>query len=296
MKGTFQQLQLALTPLGESKGGGPFQLKYNCPNCALFRVLHYLKRMEEHLLKQAISFYENGMSGSDIEKLLNVKNFYYYFKKQGGVIRPLSSSRKPHTEETKKKQSIGKLGNLNPNYKKLPNEKQVESLKKGRGNKSEKIKKLMSIKRKESWALGKYSERPNLGGKSKIYYVDGRMCKGKNEKLYLELNKETFPELLKTPKYINTPYGNYTPDFELKEYYIELKSEWTYKVFVGVCDFLGNESLETKQLFKLKWVNDNIKPVKILVNYKNIFLQEKEFIYERNDATIIACATTLGRV
>jgi len=33
MKGTFQQLQLALTPLGESKGGGSFQLKYNCPNC-----------------------------------------------------------------------------------------------------------------------------------------------------------------------------------------------------------------------------------------------------------------------
>lgn len=33
MKGTYQQLQLALTPLGEPKGGGHEQLKYNCPNC-----------------------------------------------------------------------------------------------------------------------------------------------------------------------------------------------------------------------------------------------------------------------
>lgn len=296
MKGTFQQLQLALTPLGESKGGGSFQLKYNCPNCALFIVLYYLKVMQEDLLRQAIELYQGGLSGSDIEKKLSIKNFYYYFKKQGGVIRPLSSSRKPQTEETKRKQSVSKLGSLNPNYKKLPNKKQIESLKKGRGNKSDKVKQQMSIKRKESWALGKYSKRKNLGGKSKIYYVDGRMCKGKNEKKFLELNKNTLPELLQVPKYINTPHGNYTPDFELKDYYIELKSEWTYKVFLGMCNFLGEETSEIKQLLKLKWVDENIKPVKVLIGYKNNFLQEKEFIYERNDAAIIACATALGRV
>ena len=54
---------------------------------------------------------------------------------------------------------------------------------------------------------------------------------------------------------IKTPYGHYFPDFETKDYYVEVKSRYTY-----------NLMLEKPQYEKIKYVSKTHKLVKIYID------------------------------
>ena len=71
------------------------------------------------------------------------------------------------------------------------------------------------------------------------------------------------------PKRIETPLGYYTPDFELKDKYVEIKSEHTFFCCLGreAYKFIG--SPDDLQFRKICWVNDNLKKVLIRVYISN---------------------------
>ena len=64
---------------------------------------------------------------------------------------------------------------------------------------------------------------------------------------------------------IVTPFGVYYPDFSYDDRLIEIKSDYTFNILIGKQISRFTKQYETKQLSKLKWVNENIKPVEILV-------------------------------
>ena len=78
-------------------------------------------------------------------------------------------------------------------------------------------------------------------------------------------NKKEIP--VAHPKGIKTPFGTYMPDFEYGDRLVEIKSKFTYLIMMG-----ANKGYDKKysiaQWNKLKWVNDNIKPVEILIGEK----------------------------
>lgn len=90
----------------------------------------------------------------------------------------------------------------------------------------------------------------NKGGRCKWYEFNGLKVQGRYE-LYFIMNTKL---KLTKPKPIKTPYGFYTPDFESENFFIEIKSTYTIKI-----------CMKNKQLKKIKWVNDNIKKVKIKI-------------------------------
>lgn len=94
----------------------------------------------------------------------------------------------------------------------------------------------------------------NKGGRCKFYKIENLIVQGKYE-LYFAMNSEL--DLIK-PKAIKTPFGLYTPDFEVDEYFIEIKSTITFK-----------NCIKSIQYKKIKWVRNNIKNVKIIVLNEN---------------------------
>jgi hypothetical protein len=90
------------------------------------------------------------------------------------------------------------------------------------------------------------------GGRCKLYFIDGHILQGRYELYYFLTNKD---KILSVPnKRIKTPFGFYTPDFELKNYFIEIKSTYTITT-----------KMFKKQVKKINWTSENIKKVKILV-------------------------------
>lgn len=77
-------------------------------------------------------------------------------------------------------------------------------------------------------ARGEYT-----GGSSKNFIVAGLNCQGTYEKKYIESLVKQNKELPTKVKSIKTPYGYYTPDFEFKDYYVEIKSLYTFEVCIG---------------------------------------------------------------
>lgn len=76
------------------------------------------------------------------------------------------------------------------------------------------------------------------------------------------------------PKSIKTPFGNYTPDFWLKEddVFIEVKGMRTALKMVGILSLLENGrtkwagSIDENSLKKMNWVRENIAPIHIYIN------------------------------
>ena len=243
--------------------------------------------------KEILKLYEEGLNSKDILKKLELKcsicTIHYCLKKVHHKLR------KPkHTDETRKKQSKAKIGSRNPNFGKItPSQK--EFLKKGweaSKNRTEteksRICKIQSEKRKAAWKNGIYENRINLGGNCKNYIVNDRVCKGTVEKNFLLKMLEVNPEIIQKVSSINTPFGNYTPDFKTNNKLIELKSGWTYECLLGLHNYIGDESKgNIKQLKKINWISEQTK-LEIIVFYKNIFLSENDFIncYRRRDKII----------
>lgn len=95
----------------------------------------------------------------------------------------------------------------------------------------------------------------NKGGRCKWYEYKGLKVQGRYELYFLMTSKLN----LTKPTRIKTTYGFYTPDFEAEDFYIEIKSTYTFKI-----------CRKTNQFKKIKWVNDNIKKVKIKIIQENV--------------------------
>lgn len=110
---------------------------------------------------------------------------------------------------------------------------------------------------------GLYSKGPGL---CKEYVINDIFCYGSFEKKYIEIlcsNQEKLPTNVKSS--IVTKYGTYTPDFEFPDFFVEVKSKFTYDVLMGIKSYSKNRKSSPDQLNKIKWISENVKKVKIAI-------------------------------
>ena len=98
---------------------------------------------------------------------------------------------------------------------------------------------------------------------------------------------ERYKKILPTkPKRILTPFGYYTPDFELDDFLIEIKSLHTLACSFGLKNYLNKGISSNLQSLKIKWVNENVKPIIIIIylgrreKIPNWVTQEKNIIFQ----------------
>lgn len=141
---------------------------------------------------------------------------------------------------------------------------------------TEEVKLRLSIAQKKYAMSGK---RKQTGGYCKIYDINGLKCQGTYERYYIETLINNNIELPKNTDSIITPYGVYYPDFSYGDHLIEIKSDYTYDILIGkkMCRFTKKTNIN--QLNKIKWVNDNIMTVDILiVDKRNNKIIKKDII------------------
>lgn len=112
-------------------------------------------------------------------------------------------------------------------------------------------------------------KRKQNGGVCKRYKISGLKCQGTYEKSYIENLIKNNENLPKNGELIITPFGGYYPDFKYENKFTEIKSTYTYDILIGNKKNYWNNKYDDKQLKKIKWVNDNILPVEIVIIDKN---------------------------
>jgi transposase-like protein len=141
---------------------------------------------------------------------------------------------------------------------------------------TEEVKLRLSIAQKKYAMSGK---RKQTGGYCKIYDINGLKCQGTYERYYIEKLIKDNIQLPENTNSIITPFGVYYPDFSYKDRLIEIKSDYTYDILIGekMCRF--TKKTNTNQLNKIKWVNDNIMTVDLLiVDKRNNKIIKKDII------------------
>ena len=101
--------------------------------------------------------------------------------------------------------------------------------------------------------------------KSKYFNTKYGKLQGSFEVAYIQqlLNKNIqLPNI--HPKGIKTPLGNYFPDFEYTDRYVEIKSQYTYDISAGKFKSIKGKTNHT-QLKKIEWIKTNIKNVSIII-------------------------------
>ena len=98
--------------------------------------------------------------------------------------------------------------------------------------------------------------------KAKIRTIRGLKCQGRKEEWYINSLKGDLPA---KAKFIQTPIGRYTPDFEYDDKYIEIKGGGTWKVLLGQESYIRGGKISDLQWRKIQWVAANIKPVHIII-------------------------------
>jgi hypothetical protein len=127
--------------------------------------------------------------------------------------------------------------------------------------------------------LAKSGKRKQTGGVCKNYIINGLECQGTYEKFYLEKLIENNEILPKNSIPIETPYGVYYPDFTFENRLVEIKSDYTYDVLLGIKESRFTRQKSLRQYEKIKWVNSNVKEVDILVvDKRNNKITKKEII------------------
>lgn len=120
-------------------------------------------------------------------------------------------------------------------------------------------------------------KRKIKGGVCKFYKIKGLTCQGTFEKFYIEKLINENKKLPNNCDPILTPFGLYYPDFILDGKYIEIKSDYTFEILLGNAKNRFKNDFENKQLLKIKYVNENIGNVEIIVvDKKNNKLIKKE--------------------
>jgi len=99
------------------------------------------------------------------------------------------------------------------------------------------------------------SKREFTGSSYNNYFkVNGILCQGESEKKYIKNLISNNLVLPTRGKWIDTPYGRRLLDFEFEDRFIEIKSKWTYKLYIN-----------SDQLIKDKWITENVKKVEVII-------------------------------
>lgn len=110
---------------------------------------------------------------------------------------------------------------------------------------------------------------------AKWYEVNGIKCQGKLEKSAAEMMIEKGIPFTRGTA-IKTPNGNYTPDFDCGDFYLEIKGSNSWFRALGQTSMIKNAKKEefAKQdntsLLKMEWTNSNIKPVYVWISVEDI--------------------------
>lgn len=127
---------------------------------------------------------------------------------------------------------------------------------------SKKSKEQISKSGIEAWNK---DDRLPVIGKSRTFNTKVGKVLGSYEVAYLQKLINEGVDLPKpNRKKFKTPYGNYIPDFDFGDKFIEIKSDFTLKVCKGELPQTNGEYSD-EQWKKITWINDNKKPVKIVV-------------------------------
>jgi orotate phosphoribosyltransferase-like protein len=240
------------------------------------------KNLNEELI---IGLYNNGLSLQKIADKLNVsKTPVRRVIKNAGIMRDNNGDGKKielslkdkdtikrlYLEEFKNSCQISEELNLSKSFvdKYLHNSgyrrsrSKSISLSKTGVKASENAKHNMKIAQRK---LAKSGNRKQTGGVCKTYIIGDIRCQGTYEKWYIEKLIKENKKIPSNAKSVNTPYGTYYPDFELDGEYLEIKSKYTYKILVGDVVNRWTNEINLTQYNKIKWINENITKVNVLV-------------------------------
>ena len=104
---------------------------------------------------------------------------------------------------------------------------------------------------------------------AKIRIEENLKCQGTKELQFIKEVKKSGKQLPTKAEVQTTPFGNYTPDFEYPKYFVEIKGIHTFCVMLGLFGYRGKGKASDLQWRKIKWVAQNIKPVKIYLYLGN---------------------------
>lgn len=100
---------------------------------------------------------------------------------------------------------------------------------------------------------------------ARIVTEAGLKCQGTKELQYIKELEKAGKKLPAKALAQVTPFGEYTPDFEFPDHFIEIKGIHTFMVMLGLFGYRGKGKKSDIQWQKIKWVAVNVKPVKILL-------------------------------
>jgi hypothetical protein len=219
----------------------------SCTQKSLKNEVWYSERNKKISLSRK-SYLENLSSEdkkSQIEKMAN------------SISEKYSNRSEEWKEEWKKtcsKTSIEKWSNID--YKKKVSNKIRENNWSKRSDKEDIINKVISTK------ILKYGSL-NYPGRCSKFLVNGLICDGTHEKYYIEsLPIDKLP--MKTNS-IKTDFGYYKPDFEYVNFFVDVKSIFTLRVLLGFSSYSKTKKSNPKQLQKMKFISEKIKPIKIIL-------------------------------
>lgn len=140
---------------------------------------------------------------------------------------------------------------------------------------------------------------------AKWYVVNGIKCQGKVEKAVAELLFEKEISFSRG-KAIKTPHGNYTPDFETQNYFIEVKGLHSWHMALGLKGHFekANNPVFTEKsdvsLKKMVFVND-IKPIIVYIQIdscdkKNLGVIEPGVPFECVRGSIVELNNFLNKI
>lgn len=118
---------------------------------------------------------------------------------------------------------------------------------------------------------------------AKWHTVNGIKCQGNIEKSVAE-NLFNNSIDFKRGSAIKTPFGNYTPDFDCGDYFIEVKSLHSWLQALGKTSLLENAKKEefskksNNSQLKMEWVDANTKSIIVFVEITRISSKFKDII------------------
>lgn len=241
--------------------------------------------------------YSNGLSCSHIGEIFNVSKtpIIKILKNEGLLKKPKSNGvkinlsqsqknkiKKMYCEEFKSSYDISKKLNLTKSF--IDKFLQKSNYRRSKSDAMKILKTGVSLSdsvksnmKKAQIKINLSGKRKNKGGVCKFYKVKGLVCQGTFEKFYIEKLINENQKLPNNCGPILTPFGLYYPDFFLDGKYIEIKSDYTFKILVGNIKNHFTNDFDDKQLQKIKYVNENISNVDVIVvDKKNNKLIKKE--------------------
>lgn len=110
---------------------------------------------------------------------------------------------------------------------------------------------------------------------AKWYEVNGIKCQGLIEvRMVTKLFESSIN--FSRGKAIKTPFGNYTPDFDCGDYFVEVKCSHSWFKALGQLSMLDNAKNEAMAIkenssqLKMEWVNKNVKPIYVWVSVGDV--------------------------